>query len=410
MEMDTVLAHVGVAGGDLVSRGEAEACLVAVRRLRSWLDFRQTVAVRELARIAASDTSMFAEKVVADACRGGLRAASRLADRAVTGSEFPAMETALADGLVQAGHVDAITAAARGLSVGQRTEFVRLDSQFAAVAARCTPEEFGRRVRAETRRIVADDGVGRLEAQRQATRLRCWTDNDSGMVCLRGEFDPETGMRIIGRIATTTDSLFHDTIPDTAPADPGARQDHLRALAFVAIIDRTSNQPSTSAPRPEVNIVIDAQTLTDRRRRPDSVFSATGGVDIPVSSVERIMCNATIITTITNHHGVALAVLDRQRTRRLATQSQRRALRTMYNTCAIPDCTVPFDHCEPHHITPWEHNGTTNLNNLLPLCTQHHHKVHDHHWHLQLDHQRNLTITHPNNTQQHTPMKIPKTG
>ena len=67
MEMDTVLAHVGVAGGELVSRGEAEACLVAVRRLRSWLDFRQTVAVRELARIAASDTSMFAEKVVADA-------------------------------------------------------------------------------------------------------------------------------------------------------------------------------------------------------------------------------------------------------------------------------------------------------------------------------------------------------
>ncbi|MFM8648821.1 MAG: HNH endonuclease [Actinomycetota bacterium] len=37
---------------------------------------------------------------------------------------------------------------------------------------------------------------------------------------------------------------------------------------------------------------------------------------------------------------------------------------------------MKFAHCEPHHITPWERGGPTDLSNLVPLCS-HHHAVHE---------------------------------
>ena len=38
---------------------------------------------------------------------------------------------------------------------------------------------------------------------------------------------------------------------------------------------------------------------------------------------------------------------------------------------------MDFDWCEIHHLRPWEHGGHTNLDNLVPLCSYHHHWVHE---------------------------------
>jgi hypothetical protein len=80
---------------------------------------------------------------------------------------------------------------------------------------------------------------------------------------------------------------------------------------------------------------------------------------------------------------------------RLANRQQRRALRAMYRSCAHPDCRVPFADCFVHHVTPWEHDGPTNLANLLPLCGTHHHQVHEGGWHLNIDADRTLTWHRP---------------
>ena len=69
--------------------------------------------------------------------------------------------------------------------------------------------------------------------------------------------------------------------------------------------------------------------------------------------------------------------LDVGKSKRLATVHQRRALAAVHPTCAFPNCTVKFAHCEPHHLTPWEHGGPTDLHNLVPLCSRHHHAVHE---------------------------------
>jgi hypothetical protein len=87
--------------------------------------------------------------------------------------------------------------------------------------------------------------------------------------------------------------------------------------------------------------------------------------------------------------------LDLGRSTRLASKAQRRALRALYPTCAVPGCTVRFRYTQPHHVLWWEHGGLTNFDNLLPLCDRHHHCVHDKGWSLRLRADRNLTITLP---------------
>jgi len=77
--------------------------------------------------------------------------------------------------------------------------------------------------------------------------------------------------------------------------------------------------------------------------------------------------------------------IDVGRTKRLATIHQRKALEAIYPTCAIPDCEVIFDHCNVHHIDYWENGGATDLNNMVPLCSRHHHAAHEGGWKLQLD-------------------------
>ena len=38
---------------------------------------------------------------------------------------------------------------------------------------------------------------------------------------------------------------------------------------------------------------------------------------------------------------------------------------------------MAFEWCEIHHLKPWERNGNTDLDNLVPLCSYHHTWVHD---------------------------------
>jgi hypothetical protein len=97
--------------------------------------------------------------------------------------------------------------------------------------------------------------------------------------------------------------------------------------------------------------------------------------------------------------------LNMGRTTRLATPAQRRVLRAMYGTCGLPDCTVPFDQCDVHHVIWWEppHRGPTDLDNLLPTCSRHHHAIHDRGWKLKLTPDRELTVTYPDGTTVTTP-------
>jgi hypothetical protein len=256
-----------------------------------------------------------------------------------------------------------------------------------------TPAELDRAVNAEVRRIQTADGMARLARQRAASRCRSWVDRD-GMWCLSARFDPETGLRLDGRLTATIDALFSEGTPDVCPSDPLERQGFLRAQALESFIEGSG---PNRAGRADVVVVVDATTLAaDRGPTVDWGLP----VELPVEVLHEIFVAAEISPIVLCNGAVihAPGQLDLGRTTRLANRAQRRALRALYSTCPMPGCAVRFAHCTIHHVRKWEDDGPTDLANLLPLCSRHHHAVHDRRWLLALESDRTLRITYPDGT------------
>lgn len=56
---------------------------------------------------------------------------------------------------------------------------------------------------------------------------------------------------------------------------------------------------------------------------------------------------------------------------RFASAKQRTMLSALWPHCEDPNCRVPADRCQVHHITAFKHGGQTNINNLAMLCKYH---------------------------------------
>ena len=108
------------------------------------------------------------------------------------------------------------------------------------------------------------------------------------------------------------------------------------------------------------------------------------------ADTEILACNAEIVAQIRNGPD---AVLHQERTKRLFTTAQRRAILTRDRGCQTPGCTVPAAYCDIHHIISWHSGGKTNENNAVTLCSRHHTAVHDGTWAIRKAH--GLTFFQP---------------
>jgi hypothetical protein len=134
--------------------------------------------------------------------------------------------------------------------------------------------------------------------------------------------------------------------------------------------------------------------------RPPPIIDWGLDVDLPIAYLEELSRRARVFEVVVAN-GIArdpTGSLDQGRRARLANRAQRRALRGLYPTCAIPGCGVRFMATHIHHVIWWEHGGTTDLANLLPVCSRHHHAVHDGGWRLVLAPDRTLCIELPDGT------------
>ena len=372
---------------------EVNAALASLTRVRSWLDARQAVLVRRLKALAADCPSLLPEADIAAALRGTRGDADRAIGRSQALGAVPAVEGALEAGQVSAAHVDVLGRALKHLTEQQCAQLTSQGVRLAEIASRSTPEQFARVLRTELARLNAHSGEGRLVQQRRDIGVRWWVNPETGMWCLRGEFDPDTGIRLQGRLENLVETMFHAAVPEDCPTGD-RKQDHLRALALAHLIaaggsgERAIDEPDN---RFEVSVVIDLETLMHGVHE-QSHIDVGSAAELPVESYRRMACMAAIIPVVLNSNGV---VVDLGRSVRLATKAQRRALRVMYPTCAMPGCSVRSKHCEPHHLAWWRHNGTTDLHNLLPLCSRHHHSVHEGGVVVVMTPDRSLTITYP---------------
>ncbi len=434
-------------------RAELEGGIRSIAVVRSWL----TAAESDLAARLA-EVSSFPEQAIAEAARGSQGEASRALERSSTLSATPALAGALDDGDVTAGHVDAVTKVAKGLDGVARDKLLERADRLVGIARHGSVNDFRMRLEREAESLRADDGSVRFERQKRAARLRRWTDAD-GMWCLQGRFDPLTGVRLNARLQAEIEAAFAESVPEGCPTDPQARSEFLAACAMARMLE--GNGAAQRAGRPEFVVVIEVDS--NKRADPDthrasdephdahqqgggssgssdqggepgrnggadrdgwagadcpddsgSSGSSDGGrrprvdwglpVEIPWSVLIELFGDADVYPVIVRNGVVLYAPVELNlgRTTRLANRAQRRALRALYSTCAIPGCETHFDRCKIHHVHWWRHGGRTDLDNLLPLCVHHHTKVHNLGWVITFGPGRTVTLRLPDGTVHNT--------
>ncbi|MDZ7883403.1 MAG: DUF222 domain-containing protein [Mycobacterium sp.] len=148
-----------------------------------------------------------------------------------------------------------------------------------------------------------------------------------------------------------------------------------RAEAFGQIM-RTylsnSQRPMSGGVLPHVTLI-----------RPAAHGVDTLGFGGPVSAAtaELIACDSTLTSVIVDQSGVPL---DVGRSERLFPPHIRKGLAVRDGGCAHPGCGRPVSWCDAHHIRPWEHGGTTCLDNGVLLCRLHHTAIHHGGWQVYL--------------------------
>jgi hypothetical protein len=100
-----------------------------------------------------------------------------------------------------------------------------------------------------------------------------------------------------------------------------------------------------------------------------------GAGPLSPETAQRLTCDARRLT-IKPH----VRDLVHSRVGRCASYAQQRALHKRSAHCQYPGCTAARE-LEAHHLTPVEHGGKTELDNLILLCPRHHKLLHDDHIH-----------------------------
>lgn len=374
---DERIAELGLDG---VRRG-----LEHVSAMQRRLDAVRIRLNSRLRQLSDASPAVMPEQVIVAATSVSRPDARRDMQRVRTLDDFPRLRDAVLAGDVSAHHLDVVTRAVRHLD--ERSKGILLDDEarLVGIARRASPDGFSRAVQLAALRAEQEAGVDTTERQRRRTWLRHWVDNDTGMVRLHGELDPESGLRLVGRLQRAVQTLFTSGQVETSTNDFTDKPAHLNALALVALVcdppDSNVVPIGGGGARTDISVVVDIDTLR-HGLHPKSLVSTGTDIELPVETVRRLACNARIIPVVMSSSRV---VLDMGRATRIATLHQRKALEAMHSTCAIPRCVVPVARCEPHHIDYWVNGGPTDLGNLLPLCSEHHRCVHEGGWRINLD-------------------------
>ena len=370
--------------------------LERVASLQRRIDAIRITLNSRLRELSDASPAVMPEQVIVKATSVSRPEAHRDMQRVDTLDQFPRLREAVIAGEVSTHHLDVVSRAIRHLDDDAKTLLVGDEARLVGIARCCTPDSFARAVQQAALRAEHETGVDTTQRQRNRTWLRHWVDNDSGMVRLHGEFDPESGLRLVGRLQRTVQTLFNAGEGRTASGHSSDKPAHLNALALVALVCDTDDSSvvaiSGAAARADISVVVDLETLRSGLHA-HSLISTGTDISLPIDTIRRLACDARIIPVVMSSSGVTL---DMGRATRLATTQQRRALEVMHHTCAIPRCSVPVSLCEPHHIDYWVNGGPTDLANLVPLCSEHHRCVHEGGWRLRMaDGSRTVTVAVP---------------
>jgi Domain of unknown function (DUF222) len=199
---------------------------------------------------------------------------------------------------------------------------------------------------------------------------------------LSGSFDPEGGAVIATalRLAQTGDV---EGEPRRSPAQR-------RADALVDVCRQFLDHQQTrrgGRHRPHLNIITTLDAL--ERRGHGRLID---GTSLDHTTLQRLVCDAGIHRVVTDGRS---SILDYGTTTRTVPAPLFNALVIRDRHCRYPGCDRPPDWTEAHHVRWVTRGGPTALDNLVLLCTRHHHLLHSPGWDAKLLPDNTLEVTDP---------------
>ncbi|TDX81567.1 uncharacterized protein DUF222 [Rathayibacter sp. PhB151] len=128
--------------------------------------------------------------------------------------------------------------------------------------------------------------------------------------------------------------------------------------------------------RAEVRLTLAASTAVGLDEAPADL---DGYGPVPAPIARELLRTAASFTRVLTDSDTG-AVVSVGRTQRLPPQRMRLHLQLRDQTCRFPGCTRPASTAEADHSLEWRNGGETSLENLVMLCTSHHHVRHGEQW------------------------------
>lgn len=285
---------------------------------------------------------------------------------------------ALASGAVNAEQAWVITRVMTQLPPVDGEVRAAVEQFLIAQTAVLDPVELGRAGQHLIERLTSEpDADGRVLRQQERRCLHLFDAYD-GMTGLRGMLDAESAALVKAALdPLAAPRPAQDGVPD--PRSAGQRYaDGLADLSRIALA--SGDLPTTGGPAPTMTVAIDLDSLTGQLTKAGLLGD---GAALPAVAARRVACDARVIPVILDGPSQPL---DVGRSRRTIPPAIRTALQVRDQGCAFPGCQRPGNWSEGHHIRHWADGGNTALGNLVLLCLAHHRAVHEHGWHVALDH------------------------
>ena len=320
--------------------------------------------------------------------------------------EFPELQEALQAGRITRGAIDLI------LATGLRTEHRRkclphFLEAFIVVAASSNLNQL-RRVLVAWADQVDPISIDSDDSDARSHRyLRICQVGDG--VKVDGFFGIVDGMKILAAINAAFTSMYNETHREGQTINPAEQAEEpaldaaslhstQRADAFIKMIIEPALDgrvlPTSGGLTPNVVITVPLERLESgpaplasvhdtlltgdvRKLELNSAFIETtngpGRAPLGTTSTLQMTCDANVQRVVLSPESMPL---DVGRSTRVIPTGLRRALVIRDGGCQFPFCERPPAWCESHHIQHWAKGGTTEIDNLVLLCSRHHHDVH----------------------------------
>jgi hypothetical protein len=219
--------------------------------------------------------------------------------------------------------------------------------------------------------LAASGSIEETADAERARYLTWWWSDDGRRFGLAAELPAASGAvvaRALGRAAERVPVMPGEEDPSSAEAR--------RADALVALCSARLG----SDPDPDRATVVVHAPLASLVGGRGGASLEDGGVAHP-ETARRLACDARIQTVLEDEHGQPLAL---GRISREPSAAMLRQLRYRDAECRFPGCGSR-QFTQAHHIVWWTRGGTTDLANLVLICTFHHKLVHEHGWRLRRD-------------------------